>query len=78
MQISASIIVNIASIAGADANVQNLGNVESGKGVELHPVEKLSIFGVSPFSASVKGRAPSSFAFIADPSISLFMAFNSE
>ena len=68
--------VNIASIAGA--NVQNLGNVESGKVVELHPAEKFSIFCVSPFSASVKGRAPSSFAFIADPSISLFMAFSSK
>ena len=35
MQISASTIVNIASIAGADPNVQNFGNVESGKVVEL-------------------------------------------
>ena len=44
----------------------------------MHPVEKTSIFSVSPFSASVKGRAPSSFAFIADPSISVLMASNSE
>ena len=41
--------VNIASIAGA--NVQNLGNVESDKIVELHPADKFSIFCVSPFSA---------------------------
>ena len=40
-----------ASLAGAD--VQNLGNVESGKASELHPVEKIelkSIFCVSLLS----------------------------